>query len=108
MNETTKNLLQELENVADRADLLPSKPYIAIKGAIRTIRYLVNENDRLEKKYHALIDDIMENLGDICAICKHNASNEDVCTADCSECRANDCACRNCHKNSAWEWRGEE
>ena len=43
-----------------------------------------------------------------CEHCKHCNIMENVCKYDCSDCEldADNCPCKECRKNSHWEWAG--
>ena len=100
----TKELIDKLEEYIELGHKF--KTYELLKAAVRKIKYLEAECERLKKNYDGLIADAAKAGPDTCRICKHNNSLADECECECAVCIL-DCKCRDCHEGSNWEWRGD-
>lgn len=101
----TKELIAKLEEYIELGHKF--KTYELLKAAVRKIKHLESECERLKKNYDGLIADVAKSVPATCSICKHNNSHEYECEYDCAECKRH-CKCMDCREGSFWEWRGEE
>ena len=100
----TKELIDKLEEYIELGHKF--KTYELLKAAVRKIKHLEAECERLKKNYDGLIADAAKNGYIDCVFCKHNTLDSE-CVGNCEACKLDGCACRECREYSNVKWRGE-
>lgn len=107
-------VLKDLEGIKDVL-LSQGDPFLAniLNRAIMCVENQPKAADLIDTRVAELEAELARAMHYIsaqkaCGTCKQYVKALSTCDNVCSECKKDECYCRDCHDGSKWEWRGAD